>query len=71
MKFHLKKIISGGQTGVDLGALEAAMSAGLQWGGWCPPDCRNEDETEAPGVQQLTYDFVIRLWQQLVKLHIE
>jgi hypothetical protein len=170
MKFHLKKIISGGQTGVDVGALEAAMSVGLACGGWCPPDRRNEDgpipekfgliptemdrsdlaveiprsrrtecnimdsdgslvigrtgysygpgtaitvglaniygkpvfklwlpendatvevakwiqehhvhtlnvagpsETEAPGMQQLTYEFVIGLWKQLVKLQTE
>ena len=170
MKFYLKKIISGGQTGVDMGALEAAISAGLQWGGWCPPDSNNElgaipekfgltptdmdrsdlapevprsrrtecnvrdsdaslvigckgyaygpgtattvklaeiygkpvfelwlpkhdatveavnwihahriqhlnvagpSETEAPGIQQLTFDFVIGLWQQLAKLQMK
>lgn len=31
------KIISGGQTGVDLGALEAAEELNLKFGGWCPP----------------------------------
>lgn len=30
------KIISGGQTGVDRGALEAACSLGIPHGGWCP-----------------------------------
>lgn len=29
-------IVSGGQTGVDRGALEAARALGLQHGGWCP-----------------------------------
>lgn len=38
----LRKIISGGQTGADLGALQAAADAGLNTGGWCPPDHRNE-----------------------------
>lgn len=33
----LKKIISGGQTGVDRGALDAALEAGFPCGGWCPP----------------------------------
>ena len=30
------KIVSGGQTGVDRAALDAAMAAGLAAGGWCP-----------------------------------
>lgn len=34
---QLKKIISGGQTGVDQAALCAAQKAGLECGGWCPP----------------------------------
>jgi hypothetical protein len=33
----LKKVISGGQTGVDRAALDAALAAGLEIGGWCPP----------------------------------
>ncbi len=33
----IRKIISGGQTGVDQAALFAAHSAGLEIGGWCPP----------------------------------
>lgn len=34
--------MSGGQTGVDTGALRAALNAGAATGGWCPPDRRNE-----------------------------
>ena len=30
------KIISGGQTGVDRAALDAAMKHGVDCGGWCP-----------------------------------
>ena len=30
------KIVSGGQTGVDRGALEAAVALGLDFGGWAP-----------------------------------
>jgi len=30
------KIISGGQTGVDRGALDAAIALGIEHGGWCP-----------------------------------
>lgn len=30
------KIISGGQTGVDIAALDVARNLGLPWGGWAP-----------------------------------
>jgi Circularly permutated YpsA SLOG family len=39
----LTKIVSGGQTGVDRGALDAALAAGFPCGGWCPADRRAED----------------------------
>jgi Circularly permutated YpsA SLOG family len=39
----LAKIISGGQTGVDRGALDAALGAGLSCGGWCPEGRKAED----------------------------
>ena len=39
----LVKIVSGGQTGVDRGALDAALAAGFPCGGWCPADRRAED----------------------------
>lgn len=37
MPTNLKKVISGGQTGVDQAALRAAQDRGLGCGGWCPP----------------------------------
>ncbi len=37
------KIISGGQTGVDRGALDAAIELGLSHGGWCPRGRLAED----------------------------
>ena len=37
------KIISGGQTGVDRGALDAAIVAGVPHGGWCPRGRLAED----------------------------
>lgn len=37
------KIVSGGQTGVDRGALEAALAGGFPCGGWCPPGRIAED----------------------------
>ena len=37
------KIVSGGQTGVDRGALAAALDGGAPCGGWCPEDRVAED----------------------------
>ena len=39
----IKKIISGGQTGVDRAALDCAMEIGLECGGWCPKGRMAED----------------------------
>jgi hypothetical protein len=51
------RVISGGQTGVDRGALDAALDAGVPCGGWCPAGRAAEDGviparypvTELPG----------------------
>ena len=37
------KIVSGGQTGVDRGALDAAIELGIPHGGWCPSGRLAED----------------------------
>jgi hypothetical protein len=39
----VERIISGGQTGVDRAALDAALTLGLPCGGWCPQGRRAED----------------------------
>ncbi len=39
----LSTIVSGGQTGVDRGALDAAAAAGIGHGGWCPKGRRAEN----------------------------
>ena len=38
-------VVSGGQTGVDRAALDAAMELGLPVGGWCPAGRAAEDGT--------------------------
>ena len=39
----LTKIVSGGQTGVDRGALDAALAVGFPCGGWAPGNRMAED----------------------------
>jgi hypothetical protein len=41
----LQKIISGGQTGVDRAALDAAISSDIEYGGWCPKGRLDEKGT--------------------------
>jgi hypothetical protein len=40
---RLARIVSGGQTGVDRAALDAAQACGLPSGGWCPAGRGAED----------------------------
>jgi hypothetical protein len=44
------RIITGGQTGVDRAALDAAIACGVAWGGWCPRGGWAEDYPEPPGL---------------------
>jgi len=39
----LKKVISGGQTGADLGGIRAAQDSGIETGGWIPRNFKTED----------------------------
>jgi len=39
----VERIVSGGQTGVDRAALDAALDVDLACGGWCPRGRRAED----------------------------
>jgi len=41
----IKKVISGGQTGVDRAGLDSALKAGIPIGGYCPKGKRAEDGT--------------------------
>lgn len=48
----LKKIISGGQTGVDRAALDAAIRLGIAHGGWVPKG-RLTEEGPLPSIYQM------------------
>lgn len=60
----IRRIVSGGQTGVDRAALDAALAAGIAAGGWCPRGRKAEDgripdrypltETPSPRYEQRT-----------------
>lgn len=39
----IKKIVSGGQTGVDRAALDVAIALNIPHGGWCPKKRKAED----------------------------
>lgn len=39
----LKKVVSGGQSGVDRAALDVALALGIPCGGWCPKERYAED----------------------------
>ncbi len=44
------RVVSGGQSGVDRAALDAAIAAGIPYGGWCPRGGWAEDMPDPPGV---------------------
>ncbi len=50
---HLKKIISGGQTGADRAALDTAIKFNINHGGWIPKGRKTED-----GPLSLKYDLM-------------
>jgi hypothetical protein len=59
----IMKVVSGGQTGVDRAALDAALAAGLPVGGWCPKGRRAEDgviDARYPLTETRTADYAER-----------
>ncbi len=66
---RLKRIVSGGQTGVDRAALDAAIALGIPHGGWCPRGRLAEDGIIA-GHYQLSEtessDYAVRTEQNVL-----
>jgi len=65
----VRKIVSGGQTGVDRGALDAAIELGIEHGGWCPLGRIAEDGV-IPAVYHLqesdSPDYPVRTEQNVI-----
>lgn len=53
MEIAIRKIVSGGQTGVDRAALDVAIFLGIEHGGWCPAG-RIAEDGPIPEVYRLT-----------------
>lgn len=47
---RITRVVSGGQTGADRAALDAAITLGLPYGGWCPAGGWAEDLPTPPGL---------------------
>jgi hypothetical protein len=47
---RIQRIVSGGQTGADRAALDAALATGRAYGGWCPAGGAAEDHPDPPGL---------------------
>jgi hypothetical protein len=66
---RVERVVSGGQTGVDRGGLEAAMALGIEHGGWCPLGRLAEDGKIPPEFQLTETDsteYWIRTEQNVV-----
>jgi len=46
----VRRIVSGGQSGVDRAALDVARALGILYGGWCPSGGWAEDLVTPPGL---------------------
>jgi len=65
----LRKVISGGQTGVDRAGLDAAMKAGIPVGGYCPRGRLAEDGTipeEYPMIELESIETYYRTEQNVI-----
>ena len=74
MKRDEIKIISGAQTGVDQGALQAAIDLGLEWGGSVPKGWRTENGTVGavfrPKMTELaSSNYLVRTRQNVLGAH--
>jgi len=65
----MKKIVSGGQTGVDRAALDAAIKLHIPHGGWCPKGRLAEKNTTIPN-RYLLWETKSSKFSERTKLNI-
>lgn len=68
-RIGIEKIVSGGQTGVDRGALDAAIACNVPHGGWCPKGRLAEDGPIANCYQLVEVDspdYAVRTEQNVI-----
>jgi hypothetical protein len=69
----IRKLVSGGQTGVDRAALDFAIENDIPYGGWVPKGGRAEDMAKPPGlvaVYSLLREHSSRDWAPRTKANI-
>ncbi len=70
---RIRKLVSGGQTGVDRAALDFAIEHGIPYGGWAPKGGRAEDMSNPPGllaVYPLLHEHSSRGWAPRTEANI-
>ena len=70
MKVKVKKIISGGQTGVDRAALYVGLELEIPIGGYCPKGRRSEDGTipaQYPMTETDTTNYAVRTEKNVIE----
>jgi hypothetical protein len=67
----IQRIISSGQTGVDRGALEAALDLGMAIGGWIPKGGRAEDGTVPDRFRKSMWESESTSYLERTRLNVE
>src|SRR5688572_26590013 len=72
LPFLVRRIVSGGQTGVDRAALDVALELGIPCGGWCPKGRLAEDgriPDRYPLIEMPTANFPARTRKNIQESH--